>query len=297
MELRQLRYFCAIAARRSFRQASDDVHIAQPALSQQIRRLETELGVKLFDRASRPVQLTDAGEMLLVRARQILADVDRAAAEVREFGSEFRGKIVIGAMQYLTALEFPDLLADFRERHPLVDLQLLLGNSGQVLEMLKGGDVDIAFCHIDELDLPPELAVEELRREELVIIVKESDPLASLRQVTVQELADFPFITFRPGASIRQALQNAFAAEGLTVRVSFESGDIATAFALVGRGLGVALVPQSSTATESHNVATVRVGPVPLTRRVALVWCRDRYRSRALDAFAQHAKRSMAHHY
>lgn len=294
MDLRQLRYFCAIASRRSFRQASNDVHVAQPALSQQIQRLEDELGVKLFDRASRPVALTDAGETLLPRARQILADVDRAAAEAREFGSGYRGKVAIGAMQYLAGLELPDLLAEFHDRYPQVELELRLGNSGEILEMLRAGYTDIALCHIDEVELPPDFTVEELRREELVIIVKPSDPLAGLREVTVQELADVSFILFRPGASIRDALENAFAQEGLTLRVSFESSDIATAFALVSRGLGVALVPRSTAETQPHAVAVVRVGPHSLARRVALVSSRERYRSRAVDAFANHAKRRMS---
>lgn len=293
MDLRQLRYFCAIAARRSFRQASDDVRIAQPALSQQIRHLEAELGVRLFDRAVRPVELTAAGEVLLPRARQLLADADRAAAEVREFGTEFRGKVVIAAMQYLTAVELPDVLVEFHGRYPLVDLQLRVGNSGQVLELLKTGEADLAFCHVDGLELPPEFAVEELRREELVIIVKASDPLAGLRQVSIQELAEVPFVTFRPGASIREALQDAFAEQGLTLHVSFESGDMPTTFALVRRGLGVALVPRSATVAEVDDVTAVPIGPVPLARRVAQVWRKDRHRSRAVDAFAQHAKRSM----
>ncbi len=293
MDLRQLRYFCAIAARRSFRQASNDVRVAQPALSQQIRRLEAELGVKLFDRASRPVELTDAGEMLLPRARQILADADRAAAEVREFGGAFRGRVVIAAMAYLTALELPDVLAEFHERHPLVDLQLRVGNSGRVFELLKTGEADLALCHVDNLVLPPECTVEELRREELVIIVKATDPLAALRQVSIQEVADQPFIMFRRGASIREALEEAFEEAGLPLLVGFESGDLPTAFAFVSRGLGVALVPRSATHIYADQVTALAIRPVPLARRVALVSRTDRYQSRAVDAFAQHAKRLM----
>lgn len=294
MDLRQLRYFCAIAARRSFRQASADVHVAQPALSQQIRRLETELGVRLFDRGSRPISLTDAGETLLPRARQILADVDRAAAEVREFGSGFRGKVGIGAMQYLASLELPDLLAEFKNRYPQVELGLRLGNSGEVFEMLRSGATDVALCHVDELNLPPEFVVEEIRTEELVIIVEPSDPLAGLRAVSPQELADVPFIMFRPGASIRHALQTAFTAQGLTPKVSFESGDMATTVALVSRGLGVALVPRSTAELRLRDVAVIRIGPTPLSRRVGLVWSRGRHQTRVVEAFVQHTKRRMS---
>lgn len=291
MELRQLRYFVAIATRRSFRRAADDVRVAQPALSQQIRRLEAELGVELFDRGTRPVELTDAGQMLLPMARRILADVDRAAAEVREFSSEFRGRVVIGAMQYLTNLELPDLLAAFRERHPLVELQLRVGNTGQLTELLEAGEIDLAMCHADELSLPAHYAVSDLRTEELVILVAASNPLAAQRQVTVADFADSPFIVFRPGASIRAALENAFAEHGLTPRLTFESADIATAVELVKRDLGVALVPRSYAEREPATVRGVPVAPVRLTRRVVCVWRRDRYHSRAVDAFQDAAQR------
>lgn len=295
MDLRQLRYFCAIAARRSFRQASDDVLIAQPALSQQIRRLEVELGVKLFDRASRPVELTDAGQTLLRHANQILADVDRAVAEVREFGSEFRGKVVVATMQYLTSLELPDLLTEFHAQHPAVELKLLVGNSGEVINHVEDGAADLALCHIDDLDLPPEFSVEELRTEELVVIVEPSDPIAGMREVSVKELASKSFVTFRPGASIRTVVERAFDDEGVELRISFESGDIPTTLALVSRGLGVAVVPRSaSELLRDDQVAAVPIGPIPLVRRVGMVSRRDRHRSQAVDAFEHSARRIFA---
>lgn len=292
MDLRQLRYFCAIAARRSFRAAGEDLRIAQPALSQQMRRLEDELGVELFDRSTRPVGLTDAGEHLLPRARQLLADLERATAEVREFSGEFRGRIAVGAMQYLTNLELPGLLASFRERHPLVELGLRVGNTGQLCELLESGELDIAVCHSDELDLSPEFATEELRTEELVIVVAAADPLAGQTAVTVQELAPTPLITFRKGASIREALQHAFDEAGLVPQISFESADLPTAIELVRRGLGVALVPRSIAEREPPSVTALPIAPVRLTRRVALIWRSDRHRSRALEAFRRDARRT-----
>lgn len=297
MDSRQLAYFCAIAARLSFRRAAEDVHITQPALSQQIRRLESELGVELFDRRRHPIQLTNAGEHLLVRAREILAAMDNASAEVRDFGSEYRGKVRLGAMQYLTSLEVPDLLAAFRKRHPEVELHLRMGNTGQLETMLRADEVDLTLCHSNDLVLPPEYVVEPLRDEELVLIVGPSDRLAGRAQVSMEELSDAPFITFRHGASIHEALRQAFAAHDLKPRVGFESADMSTAFALVGRGLGVALVPRSITERSSsatHPVVAVPVGPDRLSRTVALIWRRDRYHSQAFDAFSRYARQYLS---
>lgn len=297
MDSRQLAYFSAVAARMSFRRAADDVHITQPALSQQVRRLENELGVELFDRRRHPIRLTSAGAHLLVLAHQILDAMDNAVAEVREFGSEYRGRIVLGAMQYLTSLEVPDLLAAFRTRHPRVELQLRMGNTGQLETMLRADEIDLALCHSDGLDLPPGFAIEPLRDEELVLIVAPSHPLAGRDQVSVTELADAPFITFRHGASIHDALMNAFAEHGLVPQVGFESADMATAFALVGRGLGVALVPRSITshgASPGHPVHAVPVGPGRISRTVALIWRRDRYHSPTFEAFSEYTRRYLA---
>jgi DNA-binding transcriptional LysR family regulator len=289
MDLRQLRYFAAIAEHASFRAAADDLRMAQPALSQQMRRLETELGVELFDRSTRPVRVTDAGEHLLPRARAILRDVERAAAEVRDFATEPRGRLAVGVMQYLTNLELPELLADFNRRYPLVELGLRVGNTGQLRDGLGLGDIDVVICHVDELGNRPELTVEPLRVEELVIVVALDDDRAGHESIMIESLADTPLITFRQGASMRDAMMAAFDRAGLTPNIAFEGPDMATTVGLVARGLGWALIPRSIAEREA-SVAALHVAPDPLTRQVALVWPSDRHRSRPLEAF-----RAMTH--
>jgi DNA-binding transcriptional LysR family regulator len=294
VDLRQLSYFVAIAKRQSFRQAADDVHVTQSALSQQIRRLETEVGVELFDRRRHPIRLTDAGEHLLPRAIRLLDEVESVRTQTRDFGHAYRGRVVLGAMQYLTSLEVPDMLAAFRTRHPMVELQLRMGNTRQLEQMLKDDEVDLVLCHSDALNLPGNFRIEELRTEELVVIVAAADPLAEANRLSIAELTDVPFITFQSGASIHDALQSAFAERGVTLRVSCESADMTTTFALVARGLGVALVPRSITENGMYTNRAVRAvpwGPDPITRTVSLVWRADRYHSRALSAFAAYAKR------
>lgn len=293
MDLRQLRYFVAIADHRSFRGAADELRLAQPALSQQVQRLEAELGVALFDRSSRPVKVTDAGAHLVPLARSILSDVERARAEIRDFASEPRGRLAVGAMQYLTSLELPDLLADFGRRHPAVELGLRVGTTGQLCDSLGLGDIDVVICHVDELGSRPELTVEPLRVEELVFVIARDSSRAADGRATITSLAGEPLIAFHRGASIRDAMNAAFEHSGLTPKIAFEIGDMPTAVQLAARGLGVALVPRSI-ANRETGIAILGVAPTPLTRQVALVWRRDRHRSRALEAFRASTRAAMA---
>jgi DNA-binding transcriptional LysR family regulator len=291
MEIRQLRYLCAIAEHQSFRSAAAELLVAQPALSQQIGRLEAELGVKLFNRNRRPVRLTPAGECFMPRARQILADLDHAAAEAREFGGEFRGRVAFGAMQYLTGLELPDLLMAFGADHPSVQLNLRVGNTSQLRELLVADEVDLAVAHADGLDLPAEYAVEVLRSEELVILVDRANPLARARHVRVDDLEHLPFILFEDGPSMRHTLERTFSQSQLRLNVTLQTSDLRTAVSLVARGFGAAVVPRSIAMREMADVAGVRIGPVPLMRHLALVWNGERHRSRASDAFAVYVRR------
>jgi DNA-binding transcriptional LysR family regulator len=293
VDLRQLTYFCAVAEYRSFSKAAGAVFVAQPAMSQQIHRLELELAVELFDRSSRPIRLTPVGEHLFPQAREILASVARAKVEAQEFAGEFRGRIVIGAMQYLASSELPDLLVAYRKRHPAVELQLRMANTGQLLEMLQAGDIDVAYIHSDGMHPPDELVVEHLREEELVIIVDRADSLSDLPSVRVEDLFDYPFITFRKGASTHDALLQLFASAGRQPRTGFESADLATAFALVKRGLGLALVPRS-VASLDPAVGVLSVAPQPVTRNVAQIWRKDRPHSLALASFVREARSMLA---
>ncbi len=292
MDLRQLRYFVAIAEHTSFRAAAEELCLAQPALSQQMRRLEGELGIKLFDRSTRPVRLTDAGTYLLPRARTILANVERTGVELRDFAAEPRGRLTVGSMQYLTNLELPGILADFSRRHPQVDLGLRVGNSGQLCDALTLGNLDVAICHVDELTSQPDLTVEPLRVEELVFAVPRGDPRAAQEAAEIGDFAGTPLITFHPGASIREAVLAEFTRAGLTPQIAFESPDMPTAVQLVARGLGVALIPRSIAEREPRVVA-LSVAPTRLTRQVALIWLSNRHRSLGLTAFRASTREAM----
>jgi DNA-binding transcriptional LysR family regulator len=289
-----LEYFSAVATRQSFRQAARDLHVAQPSLSQQIRALEREYGVVLFDRSTRPITLTEAGATLLVHARRILADVSLLTGELRRVGSPPEATLSLGAMQYLAYLELPALIASFREQHLTTELRVRVGNSGELFQMLLDREVDIAICHLDEHGVPDGLTTHPLRTERLVLVTALDDPLGALDIVPLGRLEHTPFVTFRAGASIRSALEDAAGRAGFVPHVAIESADLATGIELVARGLGVAVVPRRFALHEAGRTAHAELGPVPLTRTVALAWPSDAALAPSLTQFIDHATRTIS---
>src|SRR4051794_34001355 len=172
MELRQLRYLVVLAEDRHFTGAAARVHIAQPALSQKIRRLEDELGLPLVDRTTRQVALTEAGELLAGRARRALAEVDAARAELAELAGVRAGHVVVGAMQSLGPFDLSRLLAAFNAAHPAVDLTVREDVSDELLAMVRADVVELAFLSVTErVGDGGALALERLLTEPLVLLV------------------------------------------------------------------------------------------------------------------------------
>ncbi len=285
MELAQLRTFVLIAECGSFRRAAEQLHMAQPSLSLQIRRLETELGVQVFDRSRRPVSLTEPGRVLLARAESILTSVEETIAELRDFDAHYQGKVAIGAMQYLAHLELPHVLARFRSKCPDAELHLRIGNTAEVRKLLVSGEIDVALIHGDGNPLPDNFAIRPLRTERLVLITARDHPLVNAGHSSWGDLSGESFILFREGASLRDALLDVCSRAGFVPHATLETAEIATAVSLVEQGLGVALVPASFARQEAKRVAAMHVGSTDITRSVTLAWNKRAYQSRALATF------------
>ena len=281
MDLPQLRSFQAIARLGSFRKAADELLLAQPSLSQQIRRLEAELGVPLFDRSRRPVALTEAGQLLLARAASILGTVDETIAEVRDFNAEHRGRVRVGAMQYLAHLELPHLLARFGELYPNAELHLRAGITGEVYDMLKRNEIDLALIHMEAEGPPPPFAAHPLRPDRLVLITSLADPLAKRRRLVWADLADATFIVVGEGAILLGAISEA----GFSAKTTLKTTDMYTAVALVAQGLGVALVAETLAIRERDRVATLPIDDRSLRRTVVIAWDPHTYQSNIINAF------------
>ena len=285
MELRQLRYLLALADERHFTRAAARLHIAQPALSQQIKRLEDEVGLALVDRTTRHVSLTPAGEVLAGRARRAVAEVDAAAEELSELSGLRTGRVVIGAMRSTGRFDLSALFGAFLEAHPHIDLVVREEPSEVMLQRLHADALDVAFLSVNRLDAGPDIQLHPLLDEPLVLLLAPGHPLAGRRAVDMAELRDERFIVFGEGGSLRRIVLMGAREAGFEPALAIESTESARMRALVARGLGVALLPESETDHEGPPVAAVPVRRPRLARDVTLAWRANRRHSPAARAF------------
>jgi LysR family transcriptional regulator, transcription activator of glutamate synthase operon len=287
MELRQLRYAEAVARHRHFTRAADELHVAQSALSHQIRRLEAELGTELFERTSRSVVPTEAGEAVAARARRVLGEVDGVREEVDQLEGVVKGRLSIGALLPAGALDVPRLLAGFSHAYPGVEVGLREGTAEDMLRHLAHDEIDVAFSLL-AAEPPESLVAERMSLDELVAVFRPGDA-SSRGSVAARDLAARVLVTPRSGSAIRAALDDFFAAAGEPLHVSCESGDPFLLRCLVAAGFGTAVLPRSLTQREGPPVEVRRLRPA-VRLPVALLWRRDRRLSAAARAFIDYAR-------
>ena len=243
--LRHLDYFVAVAEERHFGRAAERLHMAQPPLSQQIRRLEAEVGAQLFVRTTRRVDLTPAGAAYLIRARAILGAVDEAAAEARRVAAGSLGRLVIGCVGSVTYSLLPELSARLAEELPGVDFSF----RGEMLaseqvQALREGTIDVGFLRPPVAD--PALAVTPLRSDRLVLALPSAHPLARRARIDVAHLRGQDLIVH--SADRRSAMYDVVLRlcrdAGFEPTVRHEVGETSTLVTLVAGGLGVAVVPE-----------------------------------------------------
>jgi LysR family transcriptional regulator, transcription activator of glutamate synthase operon len=290
MDLRQLRYLVALAEELNFTRAAANEHIAQPALSQQIRRLEDELGLALVERTTRHVSLTEAGQLLVVRARRILAELEAAAAELAAVRGVDIGHVTIGAMHTMGPVDLSLALATFHGRHPQVGLTVREAASEEMAEMLRVDELDLAFLSVTERVESHGLGLHQLLSEELVVLLTPGHPLSGRKQVRMAELAQEPFISFRPGARLRELLFAAGRDAGFEPRVTLESNESRRVRRLVSRGLGVAILPRSDAIGPGAEVAVAALTEPALRRDITLAWREGRRHPPAATAFLELAR-------
>jgi LysR family transcriptional regulator, transcription activator of glutamate synthase operon len=290
VELRQLRAVEAVARHRHFTRAADELHVVQSALSHQVRRLEEELGTPLFERTSRRVSPTEAGQAIAARARRILAEVDAARQEVDELRGVLRGRIWIGALLPAGGLDVPGLLARFSRAHPGVEVGLREGIASDMLRFLAADELDAAFCLLAG-DVPDDLAFERLDREE--VIAAFAPDRAPPGPVGVAELRRHAIVAPRHGSAITSVLQSRFAAAGESLRLALESGDPFLLRSLAARGFATAILPRSVIALEGPLVDVRSMDPA-MHLPVALVWRRGRNAPPAARTFVEFVRRETA---
>jgi LysR family transcriptional activator of glutamate synthase operon len=244
VELRQLVYFDAIVRLGGFTRAAEQLYVAQPAISAQIRRLEKELGTVLLQRNSRRVSLTHAGELFWDHTRQVLDQLAAARADLDELSSVTRGRVCIGATEALGSLDLPSALAAFRRRYPDVALKLTSGLIVDLLAGLEAGEIDVVLGPMHS-DQPPRFAAQVLVEESLVLVTPPGHPLAYEESGRLSAARDEHFICLPTGSGLNAILVEAATAEGFVPQIEFETYSPASIRELVSAGLGVALLAGS----------------------------------------------------
>jgi DNA-binding transcriptional LysR family regulator len=255
VDLRQMRYFVAVAEERHFGRAAERLHMAQPPLSQQIKQLETTLGTKLFERTTRRVDLTDAGQLMLERARQILADVEALAKDVREVGAGAAGVLRVGFVGSATYRVMPAVVQLARRELPGVRLHVM-GEmlTPQIEQGLLENRLDIAVLRPPVQS--PELLLDALEGDSLVVALPAHHRLATGGgPVPLAELAGEDFVSYPQGSAVATITSEACRRAGFRPRVVQEATETSTLLAFVGAGMGLALVPDGARRAAASPIA------------------------------------------
>jgi LysR family hydrogen peroxide-inducible transcriptional activator len=283
MELHQLRYYLAVARTRNFSRAAEQCHVAQPSLSQQIMKLEDELGERLFERTKREVSLTPAGELFRRHAEQVLDGVEQARDCVREVGDVLRGRVLLGALPTIAPYYLPERLRTFTADYPDVEIVVHEDTTDRLVRAVLGKEIDAAV-----LSLPVEragLVAEEFFDEDLLVALPANHPLAGRRALALDDLEQESFILMKEGHCLAgQALQFC-RLNGFSPRMSFRSAQIETVMAFVAAGWGISIVPAMS---RKPGVKNVRYRALKgMTRSIGVIYREGRVLSRATRALLE----------
>jgi len=277
MELRRLRYFVAVAEELSFNRAAKRLHIAQPPLSNQIKQLEEELGVLLFERSSRGVRMTEAGELLLEEARRIFVQVDQTVNVIRRVGPGEVGRLTLGFGPSACNEVLPPILRVFGDRYPQVELFLREMRPDRIVQRLRDKQIDAGFLYLPLEDAS--LNIECVSREPLVLALPDAHPLSSKRRVELQEVASEPFVLparYQRMPGLYGQVTEACRQAGFTPNaVQKDVWLMQTIVGLVASGIGVALVPASLRNFRRKGVVYKTVQGLSPTVEMGSVWRRS----------------------
>jgi len=283
MELYQLQYFLEAARQKNFTRAAAKLHLAQAALSEQIRKLESELGTALFQRGRRESVLTAAGETLRGHAETLLQQAEAARRAVQELVGLRGGRLAIGAIPSVSAGLLPAPIAAFRKRYPQIEFVLAEGTSEAVAESVEAGRVEVGIVQSPTTE--GTFAERALMTERFLLLVPTEHPLAQRREIDLKVFAAEPFVFFKGRA--RQSALGACRDAGFEPRMACESGELETVRALVAAGLGVALLPELAARRARPECALLRVRRPKIERQLSLIAKRGHTASPAAVAFEE----------
>ncbi len=284
MEMHQLRYVVAVARTGNFSRAAEQCHVAQPSLSQQIMKLEDELGERLFDRLKREARLTAHGEAFLRRAVRILEEVDAARREVSEAQSLLRGVLTVGVLPTIAPYLLPDAIAKFAGQFPGVEIVVQEDTTARLMKLALGYEIDLALASrpIDD----ERLEVRDLFTEELLLALPPGHRLTRRRTVHSDDLANERLIVMKEGHCLGDQVRRFCEKQEVTPKISFRSAQLETVQSLVRAGLGVSLIPAMAADRERDDLPEFRSFQAPRpVRTIVAAWPRQRTLGRAALEF------------
>ncbi|MFE2538202.1 LysR family transcriptional regulator [Streptomyces sp. NPDC059371] len=264
----RLAYFAGVARTEHVTRAAEQMGVPQSTLSRAMVRLEQDLGVDLFARRGRTVSLTPAGRTFLSSVERALAEVERAAEEVRADADPATGKVAFGFLHTMGSETVPGLIRAFRADHPGVRFSLVQNYGEAMLERLRSGELDL--CLTSPVPDAPDLVGRRLDEQKLRLVVPADHPLASRRRIRLAEAADETFVTLEPGYGMRRIADDLCQEAGFRPRIAFEGEEAETLRGLVAAGLGVALLPPP--AVPRPGVVELTVTAPRAVREIGVAW-------------------------
>lgn len=288
MELQQLRYVCAIAETGSFSRAAEQCQVAQPSLSQQVLKLEKDLGAKLFDRLGRSIRITEAGTAFLPHARSILSHMEAARASVEEQSADIRGSVAVGIIPTIAPYLMPHYAVQFMMHYPQAKLRIVEETTPALIERLRSLSIDLAI-----LALPlrhKDLTTFPLLSEPLFAVLPKDHPRAAAKSLALKDLRGEPFVILRDGHCFRDLSLWACSRARITPHIAFESDQFSSLLGLVAAGVGVSIVPQMAV-DKNANCRYVRLSDARANRTIAAAVLRGRSFNHVQQAFLAQVKK------
>ncbi|MFK7695765.1 LysR family transcriptional regulator [Paenibacillus sp. HJGM_3] len=286
MELRQLQYAIQIAADKNFSRAAEKLHIAQPSLSQQLSKLEKEIGVLLFHRNTNAVELTHAGSLFIEKAQKVIDMVEQIKQEMDDISQTRKGRLIVGSLPITGAHVLPRVLPVFQQRFPEIEIVLVEDSSSRLEQLTANGQTDLSLLSLPLQD--EALSYQPLLEEEIWLALPPQHPLTedASGEIDIGQLEQEPFIVLKKGQGFRKITLDLCGQAGFAPHIVFESSNIETVQSLVAAGMGIAFVPAMVARGQWSQItpAYSKLSGNP-TRTLVISYRKGRYLSKAAEAF------------
>lgn len=288
MNIKQLESFILVAEKKNFTRAAKQLFMTQPAISFQIKSLEEQLGIQLFERLDKAVGLTDAGRMILPEAKKIQASYEKIRDSISELKGLKRGHLIIGASTIPGEYLMPHIIGKFKNLHPQIDVVLHIASTSKVVEMLLNREI-----HLGTIGAPVKnqsITSSPLTEDQLILITSPQHPLASKESVAAEELTQHSFIMREKGSGTRMIIENRLQKKGIapeSLRLAMELGSTRAIITAVEAGLGISLVSRwaADEALKLGLLKEIRVEDMEFTRSLYLITNKLKYRGTATEVF------------